>query len=71
MIYIQIPEKHDALGFLALAKSGLPVSCLAKNSYGVVKEHLTILRRKRIPFKRLPIRSIRLPKPSRPLNEEV
>ena len=71
MIYIQIPEKHDALGFLALAKSGLPISCLAKNSYGVVKEHLTILRQKRIPFKRLAIRSIRLPRPSPPLNEKV
>jgi hypothetical protein len=24
MIYIQIPEEHDAVGFLALAKSGIP-----------------------------------------------
>src|SRR5882672_7738530 len=28
MIYIQIPEKQDARGFLILAKSGYPVVCL-------------------------------------------
>jgi hypothetical protein len=53
MIYIQIPEKHDALGFLALAKSGIPISCLPNNSYGVSNEHLKLLRRKRTPFKKL------------------
>jgi hypothetical protein len=32
MIYIRIAERHDAAGFLALAKGGIPVSCLPKNS---------------------------------------
>ena len=53
MIYIQIPEEHDAVGFLALAKSGIPVSCLPENSYGVAHEHLTLLNSKQIPFKKL------------------
>jgi hypothetical protein len=71
MIYIQIPEKHDALGFLELAKSGLTVSCLPNNSYGVSREHLELLRRKQIPFKKLAANTIRLPKPSQPLDEEI
>ena len=64
MIYIRIPEKHDAVGFVALAKSGTPVSCLPQNSYGVQQEHLKILKRKKIPFKRLEAKDIPLPKPS-------
>ena len=62
MIYVQIPEKHDAKGFLLLAKSGAPVSCLAGNIYGVSSDHIKILQRKRIPFKKLPAKSVRLPK---------
>jgi hypothetical protein len=58
MIYVQIPEKHDAKGFLLLAKSGAPVSCLPRNIYGVSPEHVKILKRKRIPFKKLPAKSI-------------
>jgi hypothetical protein len=64
MIYIRIPEKHDAVGFVALAKSGIPVSCLPRNAYGVQQEHLNILKRKKIPFKRLDVKDIPLPKPS-------
>ena len=64
MIYIQIPEEHDAVGFLALAKSGMAVSCLPQNSYGVQQEHLKILKRKKIPFKKLAVKDIRLPRPS-------
>lgn len=64
MIYIRILEKYDAVGFLALAKSGIPVSCLPKNSYGVQEEHLKILKRKKIPFKRVDAKDIPLPKPS-------
>jgi hypothetical protein len=71
MIYIQIPEKHDALGFLALAKSGTPVFCLPKNSYGVSQDHLQLLRRKRIPFKKLGPGAIRLLKPSQPHDEKI
>lgn len=59
MIYIQIPERHDAVGFLAVAKSGIPVSCLPQNSYGVQQEHLKLLKRKRIPFKKLAIKDIK------------
>ena len=62
MIYIQIPEKHDARGFLLLARSGAPVSCLADSVYGVSPDHIKILQRKRIPFKKLPAKSVRLPK---------
>ena len=64
MIYVQIPEKHDAKGFLLLAKSGAPVNCLPGNIYGVTPEHVKILKRKRIPFKKLPAKSIHLPKSS-------
>ena len=61
MLYIQIPEKYDARGFLLLAKSGIPVSCLPRNVYRVVPEHLKLLKRKQIPFKKLASKSVRLP----------
>jgi len=62
--YIQISEKHDAKGFLALAKSGIPLSCLPENTYGVHPEQLKILKRKRIPFKKLLAANVRLPLPT-------
>ena len=62
MIYIQIPEKNDARGFLLLAKSGTPVSCLPRNVYGVTQEHIKLLKRKQIPFKKLAAKSVHLPK---------
>jgi len=62
--YIQISEKYDAKGFLALAKSGIPVSCLPQNTYGVHPEHLKILKRKRIPFKKLQASNVSLPRPT-------
>jgi len=62
MIYIQIPEKHDAKGFLLLAKSGSAISCLADNIYGVSPEQIKLLKRKRITFKKLPAKSVPLPK---------
>jgi len=71
MIYIQIPEEHDAIGFLALAKSGTPVLCLAENSYGVVNEHLALLDSKQIPFKTLDANHVPLPRPSQPHDEEI
>lgn len=71
MIYIQIPEEHDAVGFLALAKSGIPVYCLPENSYGVSNEHLTLLDSKHIPFKKLEADSLPLPSPSQPHDEEI
>ena len=71
MIYIQIPEEHDAVGFLALAKSGTPVLCLAENSYGVSNEHLSLLDSKQIPFKKLEASSFPLPCPSQPHDEET
>ena len=64
MIYVQLPDRHDANGFLALAKSGTPVYCLAGNIYGVREDHIKILKRKRIPFKKLDARDVRLPKSS-------
>lgn len=71
MIYIQIPEEHDAVGFLALAKSGIPVLCLAGNSYGVSSEHLNLLNSKRIPFQKLDANHVPLPRPSQPHDEEI
>jgi hypothetical protein len=62
MIYIQISEKCDALGFLLLAKSGTPISCLPSNVYGVTPEHIKLLKRKQIAFKKVPSKSVRLPK---------
>ncbi len=64
MTYIQIADRHDAKGFLLLAKSGMSVSCLANNIYGIVAEQLKILKRNRVPFKVLPAKSVRLPKSS-------
>jgi hypothetical protein len=64
MIYIQISEKHDAKGFLLLAKSGVPISCLPHNIYGVIPEHVKLLKRQKIRFTKLPAKSVRLPKPS-------
>jgi hypothetical protein len=52
MIQIRIPNKHDAKGFLMLARSGFPVVCLPQNTYVVRAEHLRILKRERIPFKK-------------------
>ena len=60
-MYVQIPEKHDAKGFLLLAKSGAPVSCLAGNIYGVLTEHIKLLKRHKVPFKKLPAKSVHLP----------
>ena len=71
MIYIQIPEEHNALGFIALATSGPPVVCLPQNTYGVIHEHLRVLRQKRIPFKKLEPNTVRLPKFPRPHNEQI
>ena len=64
MIYLQISEKHDAKGFLLLAKSGSSISCLPDNTYGVLPEHIKILKRKRIPFKKLTAKNVHLPKSS-------
>ena len=64
MVYLQIPEKHDAKGFLLLVKSGTPVYCLAENIYGVLPEHIKILKHKRIPFKKLDAKNVHLPKSS-------
>jgi len=62
MIYIQIPEKYDARGFLLLAKSGAPVSCLPDNIYGVTPDHIKLLKRKKIPLKKLAAKNVHLPK---------
>ena len=61
MIYIQIP-RDNGVGFITLAKSG-PVLCLRDDTYGVSPEHLKLLRRKRIPFKKLKANTVRLPRP--------
>jgi hypothetical protein len=71
MIYIQLPEDHDAIGFLALAKSGIPVVCFRENSYGVSSEHLNLLNSKQIPFKKLEANSFPLPRTSQTHDEEI
>ena len=60
MIYVQIPEQHDAAGFLALAKSGTTVACFPENAYGLQPEHLKMLNRLGVPFKKLDLKAIRL-----------
>ncbi len=70
MIFIQIP-KDNGLGFLALAKSGTSVLCLPENIYGVSLEHLKLLRRKQIVFKKLRTNTVRLPRPSQPHDEKI
>jgi len=64
MIHVRIPERHDAEAFLLLAKSGFPIVCLPQNTYGVRDEHLRILKRERIPFKKLEAGRIPMPKPA-------
>ena len=64
VIYIQVSDKQDAKAFLALAKSGSPVVCLANNTYGVRDEHLKILKSRRITFKRLPANKVPVPQPA-------
>ena len=64
MIYIQIPDARRPDALLFLIKSGFPIVCLAGKIYGVRDEHLKILKRKRIPFKKLNASKIRIPEPS-------
>ncbi len=64
MIYIQIKDSYRANAFLLLVKSGFPIVCLPGKSYGVREEHLKILRRKRIPFKKLNASKIPMPEPT-------
>ena len=64
MIYIQIPEAHRADALLMLVKSGLSIVCLPQKRYGVREEHLKMLKRKGIPFKKLDASKIPMPKPS-------
>ena len=64
MIYIQISETHRADALLMLVKSGLSVVCLSQKRYGVREEHLKLLKRKRVPFKKLDTSKIPIPKPS-------
>ena len=64
MIYIQIPDKEDAQAFVILAKSGFPVVCLADNTYRIRDEHLKLLKRDGIAFKKLAPSKIPIPKPA-------
>jgi len=64
MIYIQIPEARRPDALLILIKSCFPIVCLAGKIYGVRDEHLKILKRKRISFKKLNASKIRIPEPS-------
>ena len=64
MIYIRIPEAHRTDALLMLVKSGLSIVCLPQKRYGVSEEHLKILKRKRIPFKKLDPSKIPMPTPS-------
>jgi len=62
MIYIEIPDPHRSDALLMLVKSGPPIVCLPQKKYGVREEHLNILRRKRIPFKKIDANTIPLAK---------
>jgi hypothetical protein len=60
-MYIQISPTRDAKAFLILARSGFPLVCLPKNTYGVRLEHLSLLKKRRIPFKLMNPSKISLP----------
>jgi hypothetical protein len=47
-----------------LVKSGSPIVCLPQKKYGVREEHIKLLKRKHIPFKKLDASKIRISKPS-------
>jgi len=64
MTYIQIPAAYRTDALLILVKSGFPIVCLPQKRYGVCEEHLNILKRKRIPFKKLDASKIRMPEPT-------
>jgi hypothetical protein len=64
MTYIQIPTAYRTDALLILVKSGFPIVCLPQKRYGVSDEHLNILKRKRIPFKKLDPSKIRMPEPT-------
>jgi hypothetical protein len=63
MIYVQIPERERAKAVLLLVRSGYSVVCLSGKIYGVAEEHLRFLKRRRIPFRKLDARKIRIPEP--------
>lgn len=64
MVYIQIPEPYRSDALLMLVKTGVPIVCLPQKRYGVREEHIKLLKRKRIPFKKLDAGKIRMPKAS-------
>lgn len=64
MTYIQIPAAYRTDALLILVKSGSPIVCLPQKRYGVQEEHLNILKRRRIPFKKLDASKIRMPEPT-------
>ena len=64
MTYIQIPAAFRADALLLLVKSGFPIVCLPQKKYGVHEEHLNILKRKGIPFRKLDPSKIRMAEPT-------
>jgi hypothetical protein len=64
MFYIRISEPYRSDALLMLVKSGVPIVCLPQKKYGVREEHVKLLRRKRIPFKKLDAKKIRMPEAS-------
>lgn len=56
MLYIQIPEKYATKGFYTLITEGTKygsIQSLPGHIYIVNKEQIQILKRKRIPFKKI------------------
>jgi hypothetical protein len=52
MEYIQIPQEYNARG-LYLLMTHSPTKCLPNNIYVVNKEQMKLLRRKKVPFKKV------------------
>jgi hypothetical protein len=68
MIYIQISERNRARALLLMLGGGFAVICLAGKIYGVGESHISFLKRKHIPFKKLKPSHIRLPETQRLVN---
>jgi|GEM_PF-5198533 len=63
MEYIQIPPEYNAQA-LWLLFTHSPTKCFPSNIYSVSIEQIQILKRKKIPFKKVDMHQIHFPTPS-------
>lgn len=70
MIYIQIPEEHDARG-LYLLMTNSKVKCLPDNIYIVNKDQLKLLSKHKIRYKRLKPQDVKTAQPKAYGDEKI